>query len=54
MEEDTNLNVLSCIHWQVVIELGSFLVKLDQQELVNPVDSKIHNHSEWVQNWNTG
>jgi hypothetical protein len=50
VEENTNFDIPSGINWQVVIEFGSLLIELNQQELVDPVKPDVENHSEWIKN----
>jgi hypothetical protein len=37
----------------VLIEFGCFLVKLDQQKLVDPIEAEIEDDGEWVENWHS-
>lgn len=53
MEENSHFNVLSRVNRKVIIEFGCFLVKLDQQKLVDPIKAEIEDDGEWVENWHS-
>lgn len=40
-------------HWKLLIESSSLLVRLDQQDFVEPVQEEEVQNCNWIEDWHT-